>query len=331
LAGSGNVILGAGSALTIGGADTAAFSGVIEGGGGSLVKSGTGSQVLGGSNTYSGITNVTGGSLYVNGTHSGGGDYNVADGAILGGEGTITGNGSVTYADGSTLRVGNPADAGGGHDLAFSLIGTGSAFPLNSSTTLNLDFWSHPHPPGPPPGANQTQSDVLAVNASTINLAGILNVANPANISSWTAGDTFDLFDWFSTPTGTFTSVNLPTLGAGLVWDTSKLYTSETDDADLAGTIRVKTGTSTTPIQSWRQTNFGTSANAGNAADNADPDKDGVPNLVEYGLGMNPNVSNQTGLPTYTIAPGSGVIRFGPHLAATDSPHLLQGPNDLST
>jgi len=286
--------------------------------------------VLGGANTYSGITNVTNGSLYVNDTHTGGGDYSVASGATLGGEGTIDTSGNVTFLGGSNLRVGNVVDAGGGDDLSF-VLGTGSAFTLNTSTTLSLDLWANLHLAGQLGGADQTQSDVLAVNATTINLAGILNVANPANISSWAIGDTFDLFDWFSTPTGTFTNVNLPSLGAGLAWDTSKLYLSETDDADLAGTIRVKSGGSATPIQSWRQTNFGTSANAGNAADNADPDKDGVPNLVEYGLGMNPNVSNQTGLPTYTIATGSGVISFGRNLAATDVTYLVQASNDLVT
>ena len=296
----------------------------------SLIKSGPGSQVLGGSNTYSGITTVNNGSLYMNGTHSGGGDYTVANGAILGGEGTITTNGNVTYANGSALRVGNTTDAGGGDDLVFNLSGA-SAFTLNSSTTLSLDLWANLHLAGQLAGADQTQSDVLAVTAPTINLAGILNVANPANISSWAVGDTFDLFDWFTTPTGTFASVNLPDLGAGLAWDTSKLFESEATDPDLAGTIRVKTGGDATPIQSWRLANFGTSANSGNAADNADPDKDGVPNLVEYGLGMNPNVSSKTGLPTYAIPAGSGVISFGRNLAATDVTYVVQASNDLAT
>ena len=53
-----------------------------------------------------------------------------------------------------------------------------------------------------------------------------------------------------------------------------------------------------TPQQSWRQNAFGNSANAGLGADGADPDHDGVPNLVEYALGSNPLSGASFALPT---------------------------------
>lgn len=43
-----------------------------------------------------------------------------------------------------------------------------------------------------------------------------------------------------------------------------------------------------TPQQAWRQANFGTADNAGNAANFADPDSDGFNNLLEYALGTSP-------------------------------------------
>ena len=52
-----------------------------------------------------------------------------------------------------------------------------------------------------------------------------------------------------------------------------------------------------TPLQSWRQANFGTTDNIGSASDTADPDGDGTSNLLEYALGMNPNVADSSGLP----------------------------------
>jgi autotransporter-associated beta strand protein len=301
-----------------------------------LIKAGPGSQVLGGFNTYSGITNVTGGGLFVNGTNDSGGTYTISSGATLGGTGKITtseanSTGDVTFAAGSNLTVGNSGDATGGHDMEFTLFGTGSAFTLNSSMTLSLDLWTNLHHANQVAGADQEESDVLIVDAPTINLAGILNVNNPNNISSWLVGDTFDLFDWFTTPTGTFTSVNLPVLGGGLAWDTSNLYDSEGADPDLAGTIKVVSSGGLTPIETWRQAKFGSPANSGNGADGADPDKDGIVNVMEYGLNMNPNISSQVGLPTFSTPAGSGVISFGRNLAATDVAYIVQASSNLTT
>lgn len=43
-----------------------------------------------------------------------------------------------------------------------------------------------------------------------------------------------------------------------------------------------------TALQQWRQTNFGVTTSTGSAANDADPDGDGVPNLMEYVMGNNP-------------------------------------------
>ena len=43
-----------------------------------------------------------------------------------------------------------------------------------------------------------------------------------------------------------------------------------------------------TPIERWRQQHFGITTNTGDAANSADPDRDGVANLLEYGLVTNP-------------------------------------------
>jgi chitodextrinase len=50
-----------------------------------------------------------------------------------------------------------------------------------------------------------------------------------------------------------------------------------------------------TPIETWRQAKFGTTSNTGNAADDADPNHNGLINLLEYALGGDP-VGNTTGL-----------------------------------
>jgi hypothetical protein len=104
------------------------------------------------------------------------------------------------------------------------------------------------------------------------------------------------------------------TISAGVVTGTSYVDTSVTGGATyyyvvaavnaLAQSANSDEASATpvslhTPLQSWRLTHFGTSTNSGNAADLADPDGDGIPNLLEFALGTNP------------MAPSSLPVTFG--------------------
>ena len=75
----------------------------------SVVKTGAGTTILTGANTYGGTTGVTEGKLLVNGSTTGSGTVGVASGATLGGTGGIAG--AVTVNDGGFLA---PGDAGVG-------------------------------------------------------------------------------------------------------------------------------------------------------------------------------------------------------------------------
>ena len=53
-----------------------------------------------------------------------------------------------------------------------------------------------------------------------------------------------------------------------------------------------------TPFNVWRLAEFGTNANnSAISGDFADPDDDGIANLLEYALHLDPNVADVTGLP----------------------------------
>jgi len=65
-----------------------------------------------------------------------------------------------------------------------------------------------------------------------------------------------------------------------------------------------------TPQQTWRQANFGTPDNSGNAADNADPDKDGLENLVEFAFGRNPNTPDAAALPQWVLTDDDYSLTF---------------------
>ncbi|HNO62156.1 MAG TPA: hypothetical protein PKH44_16115, partial [Plasticicumulans sp.] len=66
-------------------------------------------------------------------------------------------------------------------------------------------------------------------------------------------------------------------------------------------------------LPEWRQQQFGTTANTGVAADDADPDLDGRCNLLEYALGSVPTTSD-SGRPADV---GSVIDGAGTHLTLT--------------
>jgi hypothetical protein len=84
-------------------------------------------------------------------------------------------------------------------------------------------------------------------------------------------------------------SVAATGLAAGMTYS----YRSYASNSE--GTIYSNPGTfiAITLTQAWRQTHFGSTANTGNAADAADPDRDGLPNLLEYALNLPPNAASR--------------------------------------
>lgn len=133
--GGGTVLLG-GATLTTGGDNLpTTFSGGIAGAGG-LVKTGSGTFTLAGLNTYTGPTAVEVGTLLVNGTHTGAGQYTVHDGATVGGTGTIGGN--VSLRDGGILSPGtSPGQLDVLGDLAFN---EGAFFDIDIAGTDSADL-----------------------------------------------------------------------------------------------------------------------------------------------------------------------------------------------
>ncbi|WP_441259526.1 autotransporter outer membrane beta-barrel domain-containing protein [Bradyrhizobium sp. 521_C7_N1_3] len=108
IAGGGHFNLN-GEELTVGGNNlSTTVTGVLTGNGSmtgtSLVKTGTGTMILSGINTYTGATIVDGGTLAVNGSIASSNSLTVNSGGTLGGTGTI---GNTTIASGGTLAPGN--------------------------------------------------------------------------------------------------------------------------------------------------------------------------------------------------------------------------------
>ena len=105
--------------------------------------------------------------------------------------------------------------------------------------------------------------------------------------------------------------------------------TTESANSTLASAMPV------TPEQSWRVSYFGTPANTGNAADAADPDGDGISNLMEYALGSNPLTAGTSGLPFSDIESSNGLnymtITVPKNSAATDITYIVEVSGDMQT
>ncbi len=96
-------------------------------------------------------------------------------------------------------------------------------------------------------------------------------------------------------------------------------------------------GLLTAPYQLWQQANFTTEelTNAAISGDTADPDGDGIPNLAEYALGLNPKAPDATGAPVASIQNIGGsnylTLTYRQVLYDTDISYNVQVSGDLVT
>jgi len=86
------------------------------------------------------------------------------------------------------------------------------------------------------------------------------------------------------------------------------------------------------PAEAWRYAHFGTNANnASIAGDQADADGDGIVNLLEYGLGSDPNTQDSVHSPTIAISAGHAQLYFHRNTSASDLTFTLEYSDSLST
>ena len=197
----------------------------------SVTKVDNGVATLTGANTYTGTTNVIGGTLLVNnstGSGTGAGSVIVDGGTTLGGTGFIApaANNSITLN--GTFA---PGSLGGssGEDISLAVSGTGN---ITFNAGSSFEIFSRVA------GANPASANDLALISAgdwanvIFGGSSVLNVIDTTGLSStiWADGDSWQLFDWTGVggtpPTNGFASLNLPTLSGGLMWDTSNLYTT---------------------------------------------------------------------------------------------------------
>lgn len=178
------------------------FSGNISGAG-ALGKTGAGTLTLSAANNYSGGTTISNGTLLVNntgGSATGSGAVTIANGGALGGTGIISG--VVLVNSGGALTPGNPLGT-----LTIS-----NNLPLAAGSTTFMQIRHSP-----------LTNNAVKVTG-TLTEGGMLVVTN-IGATALAAGDSFKLFN-AANYSGAFANVVLPSLPAGLAWNTNNLNTS---------------------------------------------------------------------------------------------------------
>ena len=83
------------------------------------------------------------------------------------------------------------------------------------------------------------------------------------------------------------------------------------------------------PIDEWRSDTFAAAANTAPAADLADWEGDGVRNIMEYALNLEPLTPDGTAQPSVTIDDGHLTLSYVPKSWATDLTYLVEASTDL--
>jgi hypothetical protein len=206
------------------------------------------------------------------------------------GVGSFTGTGTV-YFIGDLLPGASPASISFGGDLVLGTF---------ARTVIELG--------GTSPG---TQHDRLSV-ADTLNLGGVLEV-KLINGFVPLAGQSFDIFDAASS-TGSFSSIVLPSLPAGLFWRTESLTTQ--------GVLYVGVVPATF---SEFATAYGLTQGA-----SGDDDGDQISNTMEFLLGSNPSDSTSIPHQSFTRIGQQSIYTFSlPEFPPSAAKYAVKSSPDL--
>lgn len=124
------------------------------------------------------------------------------------------------------------------------------------------------------------------------------------------------------------TAFTLQFIPAGIGSKTATFQIANNDPNESPFDITV-TGRGTFPRPDWRQEHFGTTAENAESADLADPDRDGIANLLEYALDLDPSKASNTQVPLAQLVNDSLVLIFDEPEGVTGIDYAAEWNNTL--
>lgn len=245
---------------------------------------------------------------------------------------------TASYGSVAPLIPGSTSGSNSAELVSFNLTGLspGSTwyYRLKATTAAGTNYYGNNltvttlQPPTPVTGA------ALSITATGVSLEGTVNPRGAVTSWQFDYGATTDY--GFTIPivagvTGSGNSAETVTAAlTGLLPNTTYHFRLRASNVNGSETGADAVFTTANNIQGWRQLHFGTTANSGNAANDADPDRDGVVNLLEYGFGMNPTVRDAALRPLPTFNGSQLIASFSQPLGVTDVAYTADVSTNLT-
>lgn len=264
----------------------------------SFVKKGNGTQILAANNTYSGTTTVNAGRLEIQENQSATGDVIINGGnlklsfvrKLASGVNMSIASGAFFYPDGSSQTLGK-LEGDGTVDFTYTTAGVDTLTVGANDATSTFS--------GVIKQSTARTHALTKIGTGTFTLTGLNTYTGNTTVEDGTLSVTQSNFADTSTVTiGTAESsaavLNLPNAGTDIVTaliidgvsqpGNGAVYDSSNSGGAITGSGKIQVGVG--GYASWA------SSHAVLEGENGDDDKDGIINLVEYALGLDPQVGN---------------------------------------
>ena len=208
-------------------------------------------------------------------------------------------DGAVDTGFGTSGKVITAIGTGSDRGMGIALQSDGSILVAGSTVSgSNMDFAVARYD-GDPVAPSLSVSPVTNITATGATLHGFVN-PNGNNTTarfqfgrttSYGSSDNVSLSPDNGTAPQSVTGI-LTGLTPGSLYHFRLTANSNAGTAITSDYTFTTAGIQNTPLESWRLQYFGITANSGNAANDADPDRDTIPNLLEWACHLNPTLSS---------------------------------------